>query len=172
MNCAKIMTQGLEVCVPGDNLVAVSKIMRGRHHRAVPVVKELETRELVGIVTDRDIAVHLVEYTWVHPSKVRVSDCMSSPVVACGIDEPVETVAHLMGKYHLRCIPVVDNEGCYVGIVSQADMLSRAPDIACLVCRGGSNTNNPTVSAIQTGTHVRPQLEHGMIERTKLCVFV
>ena len=50
---------------------------------------------------------------------------MSSPVVSCQLEEPVETVAQVMGENQIRRIPIFDQNGCRVGIISQADLLSR-----------------------------------------------
>ncbi len=129
MKCAEIMTANPKMCVPGDRVTVAVRIMWDCDCGVVPVVKDLKGKELVGIVTDRDIAMHVVGHAHVHPSQGKIADCMSSPVVCCQLEDPLETVAQLMGENQVRRIPVVDQNDCCVGIISQADLLSRATDI-------------------------------------------
>jgi predicted transcriptional regulator len=95
---------------------------------AVPVVKDQTSNELVGMVTDRDIAMHVVKHACAHPSHVKVGDCMATVVVACQIEDSVERAIQLMGENRIRRLPIVDPNGCCVGIISQADLLLRAAD--------------------------------------------
>ena len=64
----------------------------------------MQSKELVDIVTDRDIAMHVVKQVCVHPSHVKVNDCMSSPVFTCKPEDPLETAIHLMGEHRTRRI--------------------------------------------------------------------
>ena len=133
MKCTEIMTVNPKMCVPEDEVALAIKIMWDYDCGAVPVVKELKSKELVGIVTDRDIAMHVVGHARVHPSLVKIGDCMTSPVVCCQPEDPLETAACLMGGNQVRRIPVIDKNGCCVGIISQADLLSRATDIELVI---------------------------------------
>ena len=129
MKSKEIMTPNPKMCVPEDNVAVAVNLMWDYDCGVVPVVKDLESKELVGIVTDRDIAMYVVRHACVHPSQAKISDCMSSSVVVCQIKDPVETVIQLMGEDQIRRIPVVDQNGCCVGIISQADLLLHAIDI-------------------------------------------
>ena len=125
MTCAEIMTPELKVCVPEDNISVAVDIMWDCDCGAVPVVKDMETKELVGIVTDRDIAMHVVRHSHAHPSKVRVADCMSIPAAYVRLEASVEEAIKIMGENQIRRVPVVDENRACVGIISQADLLSR-----------------------------------------------
>jgi len=129
MKCVEIMTLNPKVCVPEDNISVPVEIMWDYDCGAVPVVKDLENRELAGIVTDRDIAMHVVRHACAHPSEVKVSDCMSCNAFTCQTEDPIETAIQLMGENKVRRIPVIDPNGCCVGIISQADLILHADDI-------------------------------------------
>jgi len=122
MTCAEIMTPNPKMCVPEDNVSVAVDIMWDCDCGAVPVVKDMESKELVGIVTDRDIAVHIVKHAHSHPSHVKVADCMSFPAIYVGLEDVVEKATESMGENKIRRVPV--NLSC-VGIISQADLLSR-----------------------------------------------
>jgi CBS-domain-containing membrane protein len=59
---------------------------------------------------------------------------MSSPAAACQLEDPVEAAARLMAEKQIRRIPIIDEKGACVGIISQADLLSSAAtDIESIV---------------------------------------
>jgi len=91
------------------------------------VVESSGSRKLVGVVTDRDIAVrHVAEG---HDSAdCPVREAMSSSVVTARTDDDIEQVMETMGREQLRRIPVVDERGELVGIVAQADIAREAHD--------------------------------------------
>lgn len=133
MKCGEIMTPNPKMCVPEDNVAVAVNLMWDYDCGSIPVVKNLANGELVGMVTDRDIAMHVVRHAYIHPSSVKVSDCMSAPAVACKLKDSLETAARLMGKHQIRRVPVVDENGCCVGTISQADLLSRADDVELII---------------------------------------
>jgi CBS domain-containing protein len=96
----------------------------------VPVVEQVggaETRaRLVGVLTDRDIAVRLVAEGRTNDAPVR--DVMSGGVRTCTPDDSVREVMELMGREQVRRIPVVDERGSLVGVVSQADLARSAKE--------------------------------------------
>jgi CBS-domain-containing membrane protein len=126
MKCNEIMTPNPMSCTPEDNVAVAINIMWDYDCGAVPVVKDLTSNELVGMVTDRDIAMHVVKHAGAHPSYVKVGDCMATAVVACQIEDSVERAIQLMSEHRIRRLPVVDPNNSCVGIISQADLLSRA----------------------------------------------
>ena len=126
MKCHELMTPNPMSCTPENDVAVAINIMWDYDCGAVPVVKDLTSNELVGVVTDRDIAMHVVKHACVHPSQVKVSDCMATAVVACQMEDLVERAIQLMGENRIRRLPIVDSNGCCVGIISQSDLLSRA----------------------------------------------
>jgi len=125
MKCSELMTPNPTMCTPEDNVAVAINLMWDYDCGAVPVVKDLTSNELVGMVTDRDIAMHVVRHAFAHPSDVKVGDCMATAVVACQMEDSVEKAIQLMGENKIRRLPVVDPNNSCVGIISQADLLSR-----------------------------------------------
>jgi len=133
MKCADIMTPDPKVCVPEDNVAVAINLMWDFDCGAIPVVKDIKGKELTGMITDRDIAMHVVKHSCMHPAQVKVSNCMSAPAVFCRSDEPLDKAIQLMGERQIRRIPVVDQNGACIGTISQADLLSRAVDIELVI---------------------------------------
>jgi CBS domain-containing protein len=93
----------------------------------VPVVDGQNERRLVGLVTDRDIAIRCVAEG--KDGSCRVRDVMSSDELAtCSQNDEVDNVMQAMRTEKVRRIPIVDERGALVGIVSQADVLLKTRD--------------------------------------------
>lgn len=123
MRCKELMTSEPTTCILKDNVAVAADIMWSEDCGAVPVLKDVENQELVGMVTDRDIAMYVVKHANTHPNNVSVEDCMSSPVVSCQENDSVERAMELMGEHRIRRIPVINPDGECVGIISEADLL-------------------------------------------------
>ena len=133
MKCAEIMTINPVMCVPNDNVFAAISLMWDYDCGNIPVVKDVESKELVGIVTDRDIVMSVIKHLNTHHSQIKVGDCMTSPVITCQPEDSIEMVIDLMGKHKIRRIPIVDEKGCCLGIISQADLLLNVSDIESII---------------------------------------
>jgi CBS domain-containing protein len=97
--------------------------MRDEDVGPIPIVESQENRRLVGIVTDRDLAIKVIAEG--RDSKAtKVQDVMSSDVVTVGPDDDIRRAFDAMQKNQLRRIPVVEN-GKIVGIIAQADIATR-----------------------------------------------
>ncbi len=59
-NCQEIMTKNPQCCLPGDKVYTIAQRMQSENIGALPVVENHETKKLIGIVTDRDLAVRVV----------------------------------------------------------------------------------------------------------------
>jgi CBS domain-containing protein len=129
MKCAEIMTVNPKMCVPDNEIAVAAGLMWDYDCGIIPVVKDVESKELVGIVTDRDIAMHVVKHAYKHPCEVKVNDCMSVNVISCLSEDPIESALSAMGAYHFRRIPIVDEKGSCVGIISITDLLSHAENM-------------------------------------------
>jgi CBS domain-containing protein len=84
-------------------------------------------KTLVGIVTDRDLAIKVVGEGR-DPQNTRVEDVMTKKVITCRADDDVQNAMQAMAQYQLRRIPVVDDNGHLVGIISQADVATRVDE--------------------------------------------
>lgn len=167
MKCYELMTPDPKMCVPEDNVADIAILMwKHDDHDSIlfgdlPVVKDLKSKELVGVITYRDIAIRMLGHSYEHPSKVKVSECMSSCIVTCNVEDTVETVAQLIreqclgwesrglrskGRHGVRRIPVVDENGCCIGTISRANLL--IPAYAGNGPHTESGVSSPAISGI------------------------
>jgi len=95
--------------------------MRDEDVGPVPVVEDQKQKKLTGIITDRDIAVKVVA-SGKDTRSTCVQDVMSTAVVTCCPDDDYSKALNAMARHQVRRIPVVDERGSLVGIISQADV--------------------------------------------------
>jgi CBS domain-containing protein len=103
---------------PSDALAAVARQMEEHNVGAVVIV---ETHRPVGIVTDRDLALQLGA-RGVSP-RTAVGEVMSTPVQTVSSDEGVFDTSLVMKENGVRRLPVVDEDGRLVGLVTLDDLL-------------------------------------------------
>ena len=123
MTCDEIMTPLPTCCSPEHTAAEAAELMQRQDIGLVPVVDGTSSK-LVGVLTDRDIAMKVVA-AGLDPRATTVSDVMTTDPACCRPNEPVEAVVELMSKRQVRRVPIVDNAGAIVGIVSQADIATR-----------------------------------------------
>lgn len=124
MNCQEIMTENPVCCLASDKVYAVAQRMQTEDVGALPVVENHETRKLIGIVTDRDLAVRVVAASR-DATNTQVGDVMTPNPVVCHPADDLNTTLEVMAGHQIRRIPVVDENGQVVGIISQADVATR-----------------------------------------------
>jgi CBS domain-containing protein len=118
------MTPDPVSCNPGDSIRHVADIMKREDVGAVPVVESAGSRRLVGIVTDRDLAVKIVA-GGASVDSATVADAMTSSPASVREDDDVSKSLTLMAERQVRRMPVVDAEGRLTGIIAQADVATR-----------------------------------------------
>ena len=125
MRIQDIMTKDPS-CVTADATVReAAQVMSREDVGMVPVIDGQSNKRLVGVVTDRDIAIRCVAEG--KDSSCRVSDIMSSNKLAtCNENDDVDNVMQAMQSEKVRRIPIVDERGSLVGVVSQADVVRKA----------------------------------------------
>jgi CBS domain-containing protein len=112
-----VMTESLINCSPTVTVAKAAKLMRDRKTGDVLVTDE---GKLVGIVTDRDIAVRVTAKS-LDPDQVLVRDVMSKRVQTGEPSWDLDKIARTMGKHQIRRLPIAEN-GVPVGIVSLSDV--------------------------------------------------
>jgi CBS domain-containing protein len=118
MKIEEIMTPYVR-CVQSDvTLVEAAVVMRDMDVGALPICEE---GRLVGMLTDRDIALRAVAECR-DPRWTMVKDVMSPGVVYIYSDQAVEDAAELMERKQVRRLPVLNREKRLVGIVSLGDV--------------------------------------------------
>ena len=126
--CSDIMTKDLVFSHPTDTVDDVAKLMKKEDIGPVLIVEKGDQgKRLVGIVTDRDLAIKVVGEGR-DPKKTKVKDVMTTKVVTCRADDDVQNAMNAMAQHQLRRIPVVDEYGMLVGIISQADVATRVDE--------------------------------------------
>ena len=120
MKARELMTNDPACCTPDQTIREAAELMRECDCGCIPVVQDSSSRKLVGVVTDRDIAVRGAALGKGPDTLVR--DVMSLGPKCCSPDDEVETVEEIMSSEQVRRVPVVDEQGCCVGMVSQADL--------------------------------------------------
>jgi len=122
--CSDIMTESLVYSSPEDTVSNVAQLMKTEDIGPVLIIDNEESKRLVGIVTDRDLALKVVAEGR-DPQTTKVEDVMTRKVITCRADDDVENAMQAMAQYQLRRIPIVDNDDRLVGIISQADVATR-----------------------------------------------
>jgi CBS domain-containing protein len=124
MKCSEVMTDNPVCCLPSDSVGQAARVMRREHIGPVPVISDERSREIIGIVTDRDLAIKVVAEAR-DPNRTMVSDVMTNIIVVCRADEDLDSAIAAMEEYQIRRIPVIDQGGRIVGIISQEDVAMR-----------------------------------------------
>lgn len=119
----EIMTRSPRTLQREDTVQDAARLMSDQNCGIVPVVDE-EGR-LVGLVTDRDLVTRVLA-TDDATADTRVGDVMTRDVQAIRPQETVHDVIALMGAKQIRRVPVVEPENRLVGIISMADVATRA----------------------------------------------
>jgi CBS domain-containing protein len=115
------MSKPVVTCTPWDAAKAAAILMQAHSIGAIPVVSDIFDPLLEGISTDRDLCIAVVAAA--RPSEVvSVSDAMTRVPVTCQPEDTLEECLELMRNCQVRRIPVGDQRGRCVGIVSQADI--------------------------------------------------
>ena len=125
MKARDIMTQNPRVVTPETPVQEAARLMKTEDTGVLPVVEASTSRRLVGVLTDRDIAIRVVAEG---RNGAVVRDVMSPSVRTCRADDDVDDVMRVMADEQIRRIPIVDDAGTVVGIVSQADLVREGPD--------------------------------------------
>jgi CBS domain-containing protein len=118
MLCEDIMKTDVESVSPVDTIQDAARRMRDDNLGFLPVCDE--SRQVLGTITDRDIAIRAVAEAM--PATTPVEDIMTSEVIACSPKDTIDTALQLMAENHKSRILCLDEEGHLVGVISLADI--------------------------------------------------
>ncbi len=122
MKARDIMTYSLETIQATESVQNAALKMEQMNIGAIPVYD----REVpVGIVTDRDIIVRAIAHGK-NPAITTVGEVMTPNVLFCTEDMPIEEVAHIMEYKQIRRLPVKNDRGQFVGVISLGDLAMSA----------------------------------------------
>jgi CBS domain-containing protein len=122
--CDEVMTKNPVCCMPSDLVAEAAKLMKSGNIGSVPVIENKQTQKLVGIVTDRDLALKIVAEGR-DARSTKVESVMTRKVVTCLAEDDMQKALDAMSKHQLRRIPIVDNDNKILGIIAQADVATR-----------------------------------------------
>jgi CBS domain-containing protein/osmotically-inducible protein OsmY len=124
MTCRDVMTANPSCCVPSDSVAMAAQIMKREDVGPVLIVSDYNSRNLAGIVTDRDLAIKVIA-DGRDPHNTRLDEVMSHNPVTCRENDSTDQALRVMAEYQVRRIPVVDSGNRLVGIIAQADLARR-----------------------------------------------
>ncbi len=121
VTAADVMTTGLRTCSAFSSVAEASLIMRGVECGSIPVV---EAGAIIGILTDRDIALALAD----HPdlASLPVSEIMSKNPIVVAPTATVSEVEAKLTEHGVKRVLVVDASGQLLGLIARVDLASRA----------------------------------------------
>ncbi|MDP3759283.1 MAG: CBS domain-containing protein [Ramlibacter sp.] len=124
LNAGDICTRTVTIAYPSMALNEAARLMRDRHVGSLVVVEErtLEDRVVVGMLTDRDIAIGVVAADR-DPHGMRVGDVMSKGVISAREDDSLADLLSAMRRKAVRRVPVISPQGSLIGLVALDDVL-------------------------------------------------
>src|SRR3990170_3723866 len=140
--CSDVMTMNPACCLPNDTVARLAQMMKSKDIGAVPIIENEQTRRLVGIVTDRDLALKVVAEGR-GAKTTTAAEVMTRKVVTCHAEDDLQKALDAMSEHQLRRIPVVDNDFRIIGIIAQADVATRVdqPEKTAALVKGISQSN-------------------------------
>jgi CBS domain-containing protein len=120
MKVRDAMAETIRTASPGDAVVDAARAMRDEGAGFLPVVDD---GRLVGVVTDRDIVVRAIADGAGDPREASVADIMSTDVHTIAPDDDLGSAAERMADGEIRRLPVVEDAGRLVGILSHGNLV-------------------------------------------------
>lgn len=127
MKVDELMTRNPASVTPADTARDAARAMEKNDCGALPVVESENEKRLIGMITDRDIAIRGVAKGKGPDALVR--DLMTDGPDAARIGDDMKTVKQIMTRNQVRRVPIIDADNRLVGIIAQAD-LARNDDAA------------------------------------------
>jgi len=115
----ELMTERPRTVPPDASAVDAAKVMQNEDAGVVPIVED--DGRLVGVVTDRDIALRVVAEGR-EPDSTKVAEIASQNLATVDPQQDIDEALRLMAEHQVRRLPVVEEDGRLVGILAQADV--------------------------------------------------
>jgi len=126
--CRDIMTKDPFCCLPTDTAAQAARLMKRHDVGILPVVEDRAKKKVLGVVTDRDLALKIVA-KGLDPAAIAVKAVMSKPAIRCSPDDAYERAIELMEKHRIRRVLVTDNSERVVGVIAESDVALRLHDL-------------------------------------------
>jgi len=119
LRAGDLMTRDVVSVHPSDSIEMAARLMRRCDCGALPVTDSYG--RLLGMLTDRDIAVRVVA-RGIDPKVAAVRDGMTDEGFACAVNDSIEGCLRQLQRHRVRRVPIVDDRDRVVGIISQGDI--------------------------------------------------
>jgi CBS domain-containing protein len=119
LRAGDVMSRNVVTVFPDDPVERAAQLMRNCDCGALPVI-DINGR-LIGWLTDRDITVRLVARGMDTHGGI-VADCMTDEAFYCHANDRLEDCMRQMSRHQVRRMPIVNDEGQIIGIISQGDL--------------------------------------------------
>lgn len=119
--CKDVMTANPTCCTPDETVVRIAKLMKTENVGSIPICEDRGTRQLVGIITDRDLAIRVIAAAK-DPNSVKAKDAMTREPITCRPEDDLQIALDTMENHQIRRMPVTNSNGQLVGIIAQADI--------------------------------------------------
>jgi len=148
----EIMTKHPACCCPSSSALIAATIMQQRGIGVLPVVQDPFVPRLVGVVTDRDLCLHVVA-GGKDPAHTWISECMTEDPICCAVEDDVRHAVELMEEHQVHRLPVVNAKREVAGILSLSDLVDKG-----------------SIRSVEIATALRAIREpvHGMTEPTEM----
>ena len=127
MKCIDVLTRDPVCCLPDDTVEQAARLMKKEDVGPIPVIENRQSKKLLGIVTDRDLAVKVVAEGRDN-KKTKVEEIMTRNPITCHPNDDLQVALDAMAQHQIRRVPVVDDQGRISGIIAQADVATRTDD--------------------------------------------
>jgi CBS domain-containing protein len=140
MKVKDIYQKKVDYVTPNSTLTEAAKFIFGHNHKGLPVVSG-KNKKLVGFITEQDILsllfpnIHDLIEDYVHTKDFeimeknvkevmtkKVKDVMSRVIIAIHVEEPLLEAESIMKLKDISRMPVIDNKGLLIGIISKGDI--------------------------------------------------
>lgn len=121
MKANAAMTRNVVCIEADDSLIDAHQIMTEWEIRHLPVLSD---RKLVGILSDRDVLIHASQgENGLEVPDRPVEDVMTPNPITCRATSDVSTIGETMIEHKIDCLPVVDEDGEIIGLVTSTDLI-------------------------------------------------
>ena len=149
MKVKEVMHSKPSYCEPYWTAEAVAALMDHVGSGIVPVVQDILSRKLIGVITDRDLCLRVMA-PGLYPAHTWARDCMTASPVCCHAEDEVETALGQMRDQQVRRLPVVDERMRLLGVISISDLvrcevvdMKIVYDSLKQICRGSTEVSKP-----------------------------
>jgi len=121
MKIREVMSENPVCCTVTDSAQSVANMMCDRNVGSIPVVSDQQSKQLVGMITDRDLCCAVIA-GGLDPKTTSIQKYVTTNPVTCRDGENTDKCERTMQEHQVRRVPVVDGQNHVIGIVSQADL--------------------------------------------------